>query len=145
MTRKGTVLFLAVIVTFLHFYYAWAGWLFLYEKSGGVTQEGKWTKYGSAPYAWTIPLHLPGTLILREEEKPPKAPGTPPPGFGMLIVLLGSFVTALAIILTAEAWMRRKALVFGRYGWRAAVIFLGLIWIPTPEQLALIYQFTVVF
>src|SRR5215831_4557114 len=38
--------------------------LFLYRLAGGIhLLESGWTRYGGAPFAWTIPLQLPGTLL----------------------------------------------------------------------------------
>src|SRR5262249_17396504 len=45
--------------------------LYLYQIAGGITQVGRWTQYGGAPFAWTIPLQLPGILLLSREKLGP--------------------------------------------------------------------------
>jgi hypothetical protein len=132
---------LVVTFTILHLLYAWAGGLYLYKQSGGVNTEGKWERFGGAPYAWTIPIQLPGTLILEAGSGGLGDGGLGPPG--LFTLLAGSVATSYAMASVLLALLRRKGLVLGRFGWKAALIVLGLIWIPVPEQFALVYQYTV--
>ena len=79
---------LVVLLTFLHLYYAWAVGFYLYQQNGGVTTHGKWTGYGGAPYAWTNPVDLPGTLVMLEEERASGLSGADRAGSGVLGIFL---------------------------------------------------------
>jgi hypothetical protein len=145
MLKIFLIVSLTVIIAFLHFLYAWAGGLYLYKQSGGITQHGKWTRFGGAPYAWTIPIYLPGCAILIADENANGRHSQRWGGLGVLVLLLGSFITSYAIASSGVALVWRENSPWGRCRWRLIIIFLGLIWIPVPEWLAWVYQYTVIY
>ena len=138
---------LAVILIVLHYFYACFVGYYLYQQSGGIHTDGKWTHYGGAPYAWTIPIQLPGGFIMAYEDKVsnPHTHDRNGASLGFCLVLAGSVVTAYALASVLVTSMTRHAPIFGRYKWKAAVIVLGLIWIPVPETMAWVYQITVIY
>jgi hypothetical protein len=141
-------LLLAVILTLPHILYSFAGGLFLYQQSDGIHTQGKWTEYGGARYAWAIPLELPGSLLLADGDKIYRPRNQNDGGqrvLGMLLVLAGSAVTSLALASVLVGIFARKDFSFGRYKWKAVIIILGLIWIPVPEKVAWVYQYTVIY
>jgi len=108
-----------------------------------VKQSNGWTRYGGSPYAWTIPLELPGTLLMRigQTFHSVSILGI----FGMITVLSASVITAYAVASCLFAAFSGKRLIWGPYHWRLVVIFLGLIWIPIREDWAEVYQYTVLY
>ena len=123
-----------------------AGGLYLYEQTGGITQHGKWTRFGGAAYAWTIPIQLPGCAILiADENARGRHSQTGWGGLGVLVLLLGSVATSYAMASSGVALVWRENSAWGRYRWKLILTFLGLIWIPVPEWLALVYQYTVIY
>jgi hypothetical protein len=144
MLHKILILLLTLSLTFLHLVYAFKGGYYLYGLSGGITQHGKWTQFGGSPYAWTIPIQLPGSAVMAIGLNI----GHSPPLFGALGLLLelsGSVATSYAMASVLAAFMMGKRPNLGRYGWKVTVIVLGLIWIPVPENFASIYMFTVAY
>lgn len=112
--------------------------LALYRLAGGITPAGGWTRFGGAPFAWTIPLQLPGTLLQSIE-----GPGTATAVVGLMLLIAASLGTAYCVSSVLGGWIRGEGFRCGRFGWKGLMIVLGMIWIPVPEQWALIYYFTV--
>src|SRR5207253_3055338 len=79
MRLKRTAVALSLLVSalllgaiHLFVYSLWVS-LYLYRLAGGIAHDGGWTRYGGAPFAWTIPLQLPGTFLLSFENLDPSA------------------------------------------------------------------------
>jgi len=141
-------LLLAVILILPHVIYSWAGGLYLYKQSGGIRTAGTWTEYGGASYAWAIPIELPGSLVMAYGDKVYGPRNQKDGGLGcvgMLLVLAGSAVTSFALASVLVTLIAQKKFIFGRYNWKAIIIILGLIWIPVPEKIAWVYQYTVIY
>jgi len=121
-------------IAFLHYVYACYVGLYLFEKAGGVQKlPGSWTfVYGGVDFAWTIPIHLPGTIALDIAREYHQQPGDFFTVLALSLFLAGSLVTSYVIASFAINLMNREKINFGRYGWKAAVVVMGLSWIPVP-------------
>ena len=143
MLQKPTVATLFVLVSApllatVHLFYSWAVSLYLYRLAGGIAHSGGWTQYGGAPFAWTIPLQLPGTLLLSCEE-----PVLSTDLIAKALVLAASIGVgySAASLVASIVLKERRAPPY--LDWRVLTIILGLIWIPVPETLAFVYYYTV--
>jgi hypothetical protein len=121
---------LAIGISFLHYLYACYVGLYLFEKVGAEQKLlGSGTVHGVV--AWTIPIHLPGTVamaIARENHSQSDV-------FSVLALILfpaGSLLTSYVIASFAMNVMNREKINFGRYGWKAVVVVMGMSWIPVP-------------
>ena len=112
--------------------------LYLYQLAGGITHIGGWTQYGGAPFAWTIPLQLPGTLLLSRERLDPSVYT-----IANVLVLAASITVGYcaASLAASFIWKERRPPLY--LDWRVLTIILGIIWIPVPEALAFVYYHTV--
>ena len=123
-------------------FYSWAISLGLYRLAGGIHfSDGGWTRFGGAPFAWTIPLQLPGTLLLGFQQ--PGANTHVAGMAGIMLLIVASLATAYSFASILGGWVRGKGFCLGRFGWKGIMIALGMIWIPVPEQWALVYYYTV--
>lgn len=137
---------LAIGIAFLHYLYACFVGLFLLEKVGGVQKlQGGWTAYGGVDYAWTIPIHLPGTIALALAREHHKQPGDKYTVLSLILILAGSLLTSYVIASLAMNLMRREKIDFGRYRWKAVVAIMGMSWLPVPVQWSLVNYIAVVF
>jgi len=128
-----------IIFAILHFLYEWWLGLRLFAFAGGVTNlPNGWTEYGTSNDALTIPISLPGTVLLDAGNKDlgPLA---------WLLIFAGSIVTAYAMVSACRKLLQARHFVLGHYKWEMAFLILGLIWIPVPENLAFVYCYTVAF
>jgi len=122
-------------------FYSWPIGLVLYRLAGGIESHGGWTRFGGAPFAWAIPLQLPGTFLLGFERS---AANTHIAGTaGVMLLIVASLGTAYSFASILGGWIRGKGFCWGRFCWKGLVLALGMICIPVPEQLALVYYFTV--
>jgi hypothetical protein len=137
---------LAIGITFLHYIYTCYVGLYLFEESGGVKklQDG-WTAYGGIDCAWTIPIHLPGTIALAIARKYHKQPGDGSIVLALIVFLAGSLLTSYVIASFALNLLRGESIDFGRLKWRAAVTIIGLSWIPVPVQWSFVYYSAIVY
>jgi hypothetical protein len=143
----GTVA-LTVALAIAHFFYSWWFSMRFYELSGGIHKlPSGWTEFGGASYAWSIPLELPGAVMLRvcQLHTVSACNGTLVGELSMLLLLLASVVTAYFVASVLVALVTRRQISWGRWYWRAVVIILGLAWIPVREDFAPVFQYTVVF
>jgi hypothetical protein len=133
---------LTCLLAGLHlFFYSRLIGLVLYRLAGGIhLLESGWTRYGGAPFAWTIPLELPGTFLLASS--PPLTPNIAGMA-GVILVIVASLATAYSFASILGGLIRGKGFCWRRFGWKGLVIALGMIWIPVPEQWALVYYYTV--
>jgi hypothetical protein len=60
-----------------------------------------------------------------------------------MVLIVASLATAYALASILGGLIQGKGFCWGRFGWKGLVIALGMIWIPVPEQRALVYYFTV--
>ncbi len=142
------VLVVMVPLAVAYFIYSFELSMYLYQRTGGITSQANgWSHFGGAPYAWTIPLELPGTILLRMTQH---AHGNHVQNgatfFGAILAFfMPPLLTAYCIsrMLVDSIWRRRFC--WGRWYWRAVVIVLGLSWIPVGEEWAFVYQYTVVY
>jgi hypothetical protein len=148
--RKKRVILLSLTVglAVAHvFYYYFIG-LRLFELRGGVRKmPNGWTEFGGTDRAWTIPIHLPGCVILKIEDKLDAA------GLGYLryplapIALLSGFapspVAGWALASLIIAAFRRERPVLGRYLWRLWLVLFSWGWILVPSELSEVWQYTV--
>lgn len=128
-----------IILAMLHVLYEWWVSLRLFALAGGLTDlPNGWTEYGTSNYAWTIPISLPGTVLLDigNQDLGPLA---------MLLIFAASIVTAYAMVSACRKLLQARDFALGRYKWEIAILILGLIWIPVPEHLAFVYYYTVAF
>ena len=125
----------AAIFAFLHFLYSCEVGLMLYRAAGGIRPVGTWTEFGGAPFAWAIPLELPGTLLLRIGIEP----------IGALLVLFSSAVAGYAFAALLVDRFVQHRWVFGRWCWRVSVLVLALSWVPVQESYAWVFYHTVRF
>lgn len=142
LIRRVSLILLTAVLTVGHFLYSFWLSVLLYHRSGGIQKlPTGWTSYGGADHAWTIPLQIPGTLLLEASNHswPALAP------FGGLLLLVASVVTAYAVSEIIIDLCIRHRPSWGRFYWRAAAIMFGLAWIPIREDYALVYQYTVRF
>lgn len=142
----GALAFLGLCIV-AHFLYSASLSLFLYRLVGGIRKNGEWTEMGGAPFAWTIPLQLPGTALLRFTQH---AHGNHvQDGFtfvgALLLFLAPPILFAYCTLAVLMDLLQLRRLCWGRWYWRAAVIVLALVWIPVPEEWAAVYQYTVVY
>jgi len=112
--------------------------LYLYQIAGGITQVGRWTQYGGAPFAWTIPLQLPGILLLSREKLGPSVYT-----IANVLVLAASIAFGYSVASLAASFILKEERPPLYLDWRVLVIILGTIWIPVPETLAFVYYHTV--
>ena len=143
MLLKPTVVKLFVLVsapllTVAHLFYSWAVSLYLYRLAGGVAYSGGWTKFGGAAFAWTIPLQLPGTLLLSCEKPVVSSVIT-----AKALVLAASIGVGYSVASLATSLILKDGLARPYADWRVLTIILGMIWIPVPETLAFVYYYTV--
>jgi hypothetical protein len=138
----------ATVLTCVHYLYACYAGLYLLEKVGGVRKlPSGWTSYGGVDYAWTTPIHLPATItltIVRGFCKENHFCGGLGP-LGAMLLLAGSFLTSYFIASFVIQLIRGERIDLGRYGWKAAVVVMGLSWVPVPLPWTLVYYTAVVF
>jgi hypothetical protein len=134
---------LTCLLTGVHlFFYSRLVGLVLYRLAGGIHySDGGWTRFGGAPFAWTIPLQLPGTLVLAFQQ--PGANIHIAGIAGVTLLIVASLATAYSFASILGGWIRGKGFCWGRFGWKGLMIALGIVWIPVPEQWALVYYYTV--
>ena len=143
MLLKPTVVTLFVLVSApllatAHLFYSWAVSLYLYRLAGGIAYSGGWTQYGGAPFAWTIPLQLPGTFLLSWEK-----PAASTDMIAKALVLAASIAVGYSVASLAAGLILKERLAPPYAYWRVLTIILGMIWIPVPETLAFVYYYTV--
>ncbi|MFO1107571.1 MAG: hypothetical protein U1E61_00150 [Bradyrhizobium sp.] len=143
MRSKSKVAMLLVLVSApllgaVHlFFYSWPISLYLYELAGGIAHSGGWTRYGGAHFAWTIPLQLPGTLLLSWG----KVQWTDV--IGNFLVLAASIGVGYSVASLVAGLVLKKKAPPPYLDWRVLIIILGMIWVPVPETLAFVYYPTV--
>jgi hypothetical protein len=139
MTRSPTVAASIVAGTcifgFLHFLYSGQVGIVLYRAAGGIRTAGAWTEYGGAPFAWAIPLELPGTFLLHVGAE----------ALGALLVPSASVVAGYSFAALLVDRLARHRWVCGRYYWRVVVLVLALTWVPVRENYAWVFYHTVRF
>jgi hypothetical protein len=136
---------LVIGIAIVHYFYACYVGYYLFEKVGGVQTRGSWTGYGGVDFAWTIPIHLPGTIAMAIAREYHQRPGDVFAVFAFCLFLAGSLLTSYVIASLAMNLMNREKINFGCYGWRAAVVVLGMSWIPVPVTWSWVYNVTVLF
>jgi hypothetical protein len=133
--KAALVLLLTLILTPLYFLYMWRGEFFLFWLSGGIQTRGGWTQFGGIDVAWTTPLELGPTLIMKYLN------------FKQAVLILPAIYIAVAYALASlvvEFWSNRS-FAWRRHRWKALFIGLGLVWIPVPVEWALVYYYTVLY
>ena len=61
------------------------------------------------------------------------------------LFLAGSLLTSYVIASFAMSLMNRERINFGRYGWKVAVVVMGMSWVLVPVTWSFIYNVTVLF
>lgn len=137
---------LVIGIAIVHYFYACYVGYYLFEKVGGVqTRPGGWTRYGGVDFAWTIPIHLPGTIAMAIAIKYHQGPGDVFAVLAFCLFLAGSLLTSYVIASFAMSLMNRERINFGRYGWKVAVVVMGMSWVLVPVTWSFIYNVTVLF
>jgi hypothetical protein len=133
MRQAGFLILTAALTVFhLTWYTRVVAWQ-LWELTGGICREGRWTTLGASDWAWTVPLHLPAGLLLASRLSLLSL-------LGGLALLAGFLVAGYgAAALVVDLWSRRL-----RY-WRMALFLAGWFWILVPTKISWIYQWTVVY
>ena len=121
------VLVSAPLLGTIHLIYSWAVSLYLYQLAGGVAYSGGWTRYGGAPFAWTIPLQLPGTFLLSREKL-----GSSADVIAKALVLGASIGVGYSVASLAASFLLKKRVPPPYLDWRVLTAILGMIWIPVP-------------
>jgi hypothetical protein len=132
------VLVSAPLLGGLHLLYSTMVGLYLYQIAGGITHIGKWTRYGGAQFAWTVPLELPGTVLLRFHEVGPWSDS-----LAKFLILAASLLTGYSAASLAVSFILKRERPQSFLDWRMLALGLGIIWIPVPETLAFVYYYTV--
>ena len=132
------VLVTAPLLGGVHLLYCTAVGLYLYQLARGVTQSGRWTRYGGAPFAWTIPLELPGTVLLSSDKF-----GSLADSVAKAFIVAASLVTGYSAASLAVSFILKRKRPLPYLDWRMFTLVLGIVWIPVPETLAFVYYFTV--
>jgi hypothetical protein len=132
------VLITAPLLAGVHLFYYWAGGLYLYWIAGGITQNGRWTRYGGAQFAWTIPLELPGTILLSSHKLSSLGDSV-----AKALILAASLVTGYSAASLAVSFILKRERPRPYRDWRIWALVLAIVWIPVPETLALVYYYTV--
>jgi hypothetical protein len=148
LIRVASTCVLTALLSVGHFFYSWWCSLRFYEWSGGIHKlPSGWTEFGGAHYAWAIPLELPGAIMLRicQLHTASDCNGTFLGQTSMVLLLLASVITAFFVSSILVALISHQQISWGRWYWRAAIIALGLAWVPVREDFAPVFQYTVVY
>ena len=125
----GTVAFAAVHLLWYCRVVAYRLW----ELSGGIQHNGRWTTFGTSDWAWTTPVHLPAGLLFH----------TGCLGLGLPLLFVGSLVAGFAAAGLFLSVRDRPAL--GAWRWRLWLFLAGWVWLPIPATASWVYQWTVVY
>ncbi len=131
-----------LVFSVLHYIYASFGGIFLLKKAGGVQDlPAGWTHYGNVSVAWTIPIHLPATIVMAASQ----GRGEILSFLGAGLLLAGSLLTAYLITSLVIDFLTGESNQFRRCWWKVAVVVLGLSWVPVPLTWSLVYHTAVIF
>lgn len=127
---SGTIAFSALHLLWYTRVVAW----WLWELSGGITEDGQLTAFGATDWAWTVPLHLPAGLFFRAGSC-----------LALPFLLGGTLTAGFVPASIATAILERGRPVLGRRWWRFWLLLAGWGWAPVPSTMSWIYQWTVVY
>jgi hypothetical protein len=140
---RPIILALLTIVFFMgHLWYTHDVAYWLWELSGGIRKDGLLTVYGASPWAWTVPIHVPGGVMLYLGERLPCLMLN---WLAMFLILGGSLAAGISLASTVIAVFRRDRPILGRFWWRLWMAVASWAWIPVPARMAWIYLWTVLY
>ena len=137
---RNFILFPVIFIGHIFYEFGVGYWLFKLAGEIKESQYGDWIKIGGIDWAFETPIYITGSYYLSKANVGICA--WEGEGWGVLFILIGSLLTALATSQIIQKKLDNKSNKFGKFKWRLIVALLGWIFIPLPERMTLIYTFT---
>ncbi len=126
----------------LHIFYDLGIGYLLFDLVGGVsTNSAGWTKFGGISWAFETPIYIPGSYLWAQSNIGPCM--WEPSIIKLFLPIFASLLFAITSAQFIQKLINKELNVLGRFYWRMIVMFLGLIFVPVPIEMSMVYEFTV--
>jgi len=136
------------VLAICHVFYNWIVAYRLLDLSEGIHKiPNGWTEYGRSDFAWTTPLYLPGSLVLRLALHPQEHYSISPLPYGFMgiLMLLTASVASGWALASAILNIKRDKAFFGLSWYRVIFVLAGWVWIYVPVEWSWVYHWTIIY